>query len=132
MVGALERLKPVISEVQQHPEGEMRRREFRGVVEHTQAITEAALAIQVFDMQMLRDAYGFQGVLGMLRSLLDEYPDGPIPRVDIRDIIEPRLDDLLDAGDRFFARLPSIEGIEGVHERTSVARPGMYAAAAVL
>lgn len=79
MVGALERLKPLIAEAWEQTGGEVRRREFRGVIEHTQSITQAALAIQVFDMQMLRDAYGFQGVLGMLRTLLDQYPSGPIP-----------------------------------------------------
>ena len=122
MVGALERLKPMIIDVQASPSGGIARRDFRGVVEHTRRITEAALAIQVFDMQMLRDAYSLQGVLGMLCSLLEEYATGPVPREDVWAIIEPRLGDLLEADDRFFARLPSIEDVRGIHGRTPVAQ----------
>jgi len=122
MIGALERIKPIIVEAQSDPSGQIARRNYGDMVDHAHMIADAALAIPMFDMQMLRDAYLLRGVLNALRSLLEERPGDDVKCSAVLQVIEPTMDAVLDADGRFARRIPSMASIEGAQHRIPIDR----------
>jgi hypothetical protein len=122
MVGALERIKPIIVEAQNDPAGQIARRTYGDMVDHAHMIADAALALPMFDMQMLRDAYLLRGVLNALRSVSEEHPGDAVMNAAVLQIIEPVLDAILGADGRFEARIPSMATIEGAQHRIPINR----------
>jgi len=122
MIGALERIKPIIVEARNDPSGAIAQRTYGDLVDHAHMIADAALGIPMFDMQMLRDAYLLRGVLNALRSLSAEHPGGAVANAAVLEIIEPVLEAVLNADDRFAARVPSMASIEGAQHRIPIRR----------
>lgn len=123
MIGALERIKPLIVEAREKPTGEIGRRRYRDLIDNAHMIADAALGIAVFDMQMLRDAYRLRGVLNALRSITEDADVEAAPNAAVLEIIEPVLGAILDADDRFAARIPAMATIEGAQHRIPIDRP---------
>jgi hypothetical protein len=122
MIGAFERIKPIIVEARNDPAGEIGRHRYGDLVDHAHMIADAALGVPMFDMQMLRDAYLLRGILNALRSIAEEHPEDAVKNTAILQIIEPVLGAVLDADSRFAARIPSMASIEGAQHRIPIDR----------
>lgn len=118
MVGAFEMTKPLVVAARVEPTGEAPLRRFADVVDHAIMIADAALAIRIFDMQMLRDGFLVRGALNRLRGLQQDHPGAAVQNAAILAALDPVLEGLLDADDRFFRRLPAITEIQGISGRT--------------
>ncbi len=112
VVGALEVIRPIILVVQERPAGEHDRRRFMSMVNHAHTIADAGLAIPVLEVQLLYDAYRLHGVLSYLKALPEDHP-GAIPHAAVAETLDPALARLIEADDRFFARLPPLSRLKG-------------------
>jgi len=122
MIGALERIKPIIVEARSNPSGEIGPRRYSDLVDHAHMIADAALAIPMFDMQILRDAYLLRGVLNALRSIAEDRPGDAVANAAVLQVVVPVLGSVLDADARFAARIPSMSTIEGAQHRIPIDR----------
>ena len=114
--------KPLVVSARANPTDEVGGRQFAEAVDHAIMIADAALAVPVFDMQMLRDGYLVRGALNRLRSLQGGHHDLAIQNSVILEAFEPVLEGILDAEDRFTARLPTLAGVRGIEGRTFIER----------